>query len=69
MIRTYYEGVGQSLKVDEKKVQQLIDDHIRSLNITELMDPREVTYNNFLGIITKFKSERARTALVKNKAK
>ena len=29
MIRTYYEGVGQSLRVDGKKVQQLIDDHIR----------------------------------------
>ena len=30
MIRTYYEGVGQSLRVDGKKVQQLIDDHIIS---------------------------------------
>ena len=48
MIRTYYEGVGQSLRVDGKKVQQLIDDHIRSLNISELMNPREITYDNFL---------------------
>ena len=39
MIRTYYEGVGQSLRGDGKKVQQLIDDHIRSLNISELMIP------------------------------
>ena len=69
MIRTYYEGVGQSLRVDGMKVQQLIDDHIRSLNISELMNPREITYDNFLSYIGKFKSERARTALVKNKAK
>jgi type I restriction enzyme, R subunit len=69
LIRTYYEGVKYSLRVDGKKVQQLIDDHIRSLNIAELMNPREVTYDNFLGYAAKFKSERARTALVKNKAR
>lgn len=33
------------------------------------MDPREVTYNNFLGYASKFKTERARTALIKNKAR
>ena len=69
LIRTYYEGVRYSLRVDGKKVQQLIDDHIRSLNIAELMNPREVTYDNFLGYAAKFKTERARTALVKNKAR
>lgn len=69
LIRTYYEGVRYSLRVDGKKVQQLIDDHIRSLDISELMNPREVTYDNFLGYAAKFKSERARTALVKNKAR
>lgn len=69
LLRTYYEGVRYSLRVDGKKVQQLIDDHIRSLDIAELMNPREVTYNNFLGYAAKFKSERARTALVKNKAR
>jgi len=69
LIRTYYEGVRYSLRVDGKKVQQMIDDHIRSLDIAELMNPREITYNNFLGYAAKFKSERARTALVKNKAR
>src|SRR5215216_722947 len=69
LIRTYYEGVRYSLRVDGKKVQQLIDDHIRSLDIAELMNPREITYDNFLGYAAKFKSERARTALVKNKAR
>ena len=43
--------------------------HIRSLDIAELMSPREVTYDNFLGYAAKFKSERARTTLVKNKAR
>ena len=70
LIRTYYGGVKYSLREDGKKVQQLIDDHIRSLNISELMNPKEVTYENFLGYAAaKFKSERARTALIKNKAR
>ena len=69
MIKTYYEGAGQSLRVDGKKVQVLIDDHIRSLNISELMNPTEITYDNFLSYAAKFKSERARTALIKNKAR
>jgi hypothetical protein len=32
------------------------------------MNPREITYDNFLSYAAKFKSERARTALIKNKA-
>ncbi|MFZ1077984.1 MAG: type I restriction endonuclease subunit R [Nitrosotalea sp.] len=69
MIRTYYEGVKPSIREFGKKVQQLIDDHIRSLNISELMDPREITYDNFIAYAKKFKSDRARTALIKNKAR
>jgi type I restriction enzyme R subunit len=69
LIRTYYEVERQSLRVDGKKVQALIDDHIRSLNISELMNPREITYENFLSYAAKFKSERARAALIKNKAR
>ena len=57
-------------KTKGKKVQQLIDDYIRSLLISEPVDPREVTYSNFLGYATpKVKNERARTALIKNKAR
>ena len=67
-IRTYYEGVKPSTKPYAKKIQQLIDDHIRSLNIKELINPMEITYENFLAFVDKFKSDRARTALVKNKA-
>jgi type I restriction enzyme, R subunit len=69
MIRNLYESPGTSLKVDGRKVQQLIDDHIRSLNVSELVKSREVTDENFLVDILKFKSDRARTALVKNRAK
>jgi type I restriction enzyme R subunit len=69
LIRNSYEGPGQSLKVDGKKVQQLIDDHVRALDIAELMDQREVTYKRFLDYAAKFKTERARTALVKNNAR
>ena len=67
-IRTYYEGVRPSTKPYAKKIQQLIDDHIRSLNVRELINPMEITYENFLAFVDKFKSNRARTALVKNKA-
>ena len=68
-IRNWYGGVGESLREYGKKVQQLIDDHVRSLNVSELVDRREITYDNFLSYAAKFKSERARTALIKNKAR
>jgi type I restriction enzyme R subunit len=69
MIRNLYESPGTSLRVDGRKVQQLVDDHIRSLNVSELIKSREITDENFLIDIIKFKSEKARTALVKNRAK
>ena len=52
-----------------KKIQKIIDDHISSLHISELIDPMEITYENFLAFVKKkVKSERAQTALIKNKA-
>jgi type I restriction enzyme R subunit len=69
MIRNYYGGVGLSLREDGKKVQQLIDDHIRSLKIAKIMDVREITEKTFLSDVAKFKSEKAKTALIKNKAR
>lgn len=70
MIRNQYEAPGQSLREEGKKVQKLIDDYIRSLDTVELMKMREITYENFLGDIAKLKlSQRARTALIKNKAR
>jgi type I restriction enzyme R subunit len=68
-IRTYYEGVKPSLRPYAKKIQQLIDDHIRSLHISELINPMEITYENFLAFVKKkVKTDRARAALIKNKA-
>ncbi len=69
MLRNYYGGVAASLKEEGRKVQQLIDDHIRSLAISKLMDVREITDETFLSDVAKLKSEKARTALVKNKAR
>jgi type I restriction enzyme, R subunit len=69
VIRTYFEGVKPSTRPYAKKIQKLIDDHIRSLRISELIDPMEITYENFLSFVKKkVKSERAQTALIKNKA-
>jgi hypothetical protein len=69
LIRNSYEPPGHSLKLDGKKVQGLIDEFVRALQIDNIMDQREVTYDNFLGYAAKFKTERARTALIKNKAR
>ena len=69
IIRTYYDGVKPSTKPYAKKIQKLIDDHIRSLNISELISPMEITYENFLAFVKgKVQSRRAQTALIKNKA-
>lgn len=67
-IRTYYYGDKPSIREYGKKVQQLIDDHIRATGISELMNPREITYENFLAFASKPKDKNARTALVKSKA-
>ena len=48
MLRNYYGGVAVSLREEGRKVQQLIDDHIRSLKISQLMDVREITDETFL---------------------
>jgi type I restriction enzyme, R subunit len=69
MIRSYYEIGDVSLRPYGRKVQKLIDEYIRSLNISELMNPRKITNDNFLSYAAKFKTERARTALIKNKAR
>ncbi len=68
-IRTYYEGIKPSTRPYAGKIQKLIDDHIRSLNVSELVNPMEITYENFLAFVKgKFKSDKAKAALIKNKA-
>ncbi len=69
MIRNFYGGFGLSIREEGRKVQQLIDDHIRSLKIAKIMDVREITDETFLSEVAKLKNERAKTALVKNKAR
>ena len=39
------------------------------LILSRLIPERDITYENFLGFAAKFKNERARTALIKNKAR
>ena len=70
IIRTYYEGTGHSTRQYAKKIQQLIDDHIRSLGVPVLINPREITHENFLAFVKKDvpQSKRAQAALIRNKA-
>jgi type I restriction enzyme R subunit len=69
-LRNVYGGVGLSLKIEGNKVQQLIDDVIRSLKISTLIKEREITDETFLADVYKVaKTQKARTALVKNKAR
>ena len=68
-IRTYYEGVRLSTRPYARKIQKLIDEHIRSLYISELVNPMEITHENFVALVKgRFKSDRAKAALIKNKA-
>lgn len=70
LIRNEYEGVGTSLRVEGKKVQDLIDRHLRSTNVFRLIPEKEITSANFLKyVLSKYKTEKARTALIKNKTR
>lgn len=66
MIRTYYHGDKTRIKEYGAKVQQIIDDHIKTLGISELIEPREINPTNF-GVYAK-KYENAQAALLKSKA-
>ncbi len=66
MIRTYYHGDKPRIKEYGAKVQQIIDDHIKTLGISELIDPREINYTNFGAYAKKY--EKAQAALMKGKA-
>ena len=67
LLRNQYGSYGMSYKLEGQKVQQLVDDYIYALRMENLIDFRKVTNETFLVDILKFKSEKARTALVKNK--
>ena len=70
LIRNEYEAVDRSLRVEGKKVQELIDKYLRSTTIYKLVKEKEITNENFLKyVLSRYKTEKARTALVKNKAR
>lgn len=68
-IRNHYEPIKESTRPFAKKVQKLIDDHIRSMDVRDLMPPIEVTFENFKSFIGKIKNPRAQAALVKTRTK
>ena len=69
LVRTRFDGVKPSIKPYAKKIQQLIDEHIRSLNISNLVNPMEISYENFMAFVKKeVKSDRAKAALIKSRA-
>ena len=68
-IRAWYYGDRPDLSEYGKKVQKIIDKHIRATGVTEIMPTREITYDNFLSFIKKFKGDnKAKAALVKKRA-
>jgi len=68
LLRNCYEDPKVSTRKYASMIQKLIDDAIRATGVSELVKPMEITYENFLAYVSKFKSPRARTALIKNKA-
>ena len=71
IIRTYYGESELNTLQYAKKIQQIINKHIRSLKISELIDMTEITHENFLAIVKKnmSTSRRAQAALIRNKAR
>ena len=67
LLRNWYENSKISTRKYATMIQKLIDDAIRATGVSELVKPIEITYENFLIYVSKFKSSRARTALIKNK--
>ena len=66
MIRTYYYGDKARIKEYGAKVQQIIDDHVKTLGISELLEPREINDANFGSYIKKH-NKNAQAALIKQR--
>ena len=67
LLQNAYEDPKASTRKYATMIQKIIDDVIRTSGISKLITMK-ITYENFLTYVSKFKSERARTALIKNKA-
>lgn len=69
LLRTRYNGDMPSTAQYAKKIQKIIDEHVRSLGVSSLVDQREVTHENFLAFAQKnVKSDKAKAALIKMRA-
>ena len=70
IVRTYYNDRTSTYQYS-KKIQKIIDDHIRSLGISVLIDPMEITHENFLIFVKKKipTNKYAQAALIKNRAR
>ena len=67
LLHKEYDNPKASTRKYAVMIQKIIDDAIRSKGVSELVKPMEVTFENFLAHVSKFKSPRARTALLKTK--
>ena len=68
LLRNAYDEPRISTRKYATLIQKIIDDAIRATGVSELVAPMEITYENFLAYVSKLKSPRARTTLIKNKA-
>ena len=69
VVRTFYGDPDNTLQY-ATKIQKIIDEHIRSKGISILVDPTEITHENFLVIVnSQSKSKRAQAALIRNRAR
>lgn len=67
-IRAWYYGDRVDLSEYGKKIQKIIDKHIRATGITKITPTKEITYENFLSFIKKFKGEnKVKAALIKKR--
>ena len=66
-IRTAYHGDKPDNREYSVAIQQLIDDHIKSTGVSELTNPKEITYENFLAYAGTYKKDAAKAAMIKNK--
>ena len=69
LLRNWYGDQKTSVRKYAALIQKIIDDAIRATDVSELVKPMEITFENFLAYVSKFQSARARTALIKNKAR
>ncbi len=69
-VKTFYTNDTYSTHRYAKKIQKIIDKHIHSLGISILVDPTEITHENFLVTVSKHvpKNKRAQAAMIKNRA-